>query len=1280
MALVTVSLDGKEVQVEHGITILEAARRNGIEIPTLCHDEQLEPFTSCWVCAVKLEGVKRYVPSCGTRVAEGMKIWTNTEDVRAVRRMALELLMSNHRGDCIAPCQAACPASVDVQGYIALIAKKKYREATALVKEVNPFPLSIGRVCTRPCEEECRRNAMEGPVCIDFLKRFAADWDIEHPEPFSPPVAPPTGKRVAMVGAGPGSLTAAYYLAQKGHAATIFEALPAAGGMLRYGIPEYRLPKNILDDEIGLITGLGVTIEYGKALGRDFVLKDLFDDGFDAIFLGLGAMGSRKMRVDGEDLQGVWAGTDFLKKMGLGEKVEIGRSVAIIGGGNTAVDAARTCLRLGALKVTIVYRRSRREMPAWDIEVDAAEHEGVVMHFLAAPTKIEGDGKCERLEYIRMELGEPDESGRRRPVPIEGSEESLPVDNVIAAIGQVADLDCIHSTAGKDPSSLEAGLELTHWGTIVADEKTCVTSVEGVFAGGDVVNGAATAIEAIAHGGKAAAAIDRILSGGKIDSLRPFFNAQKERWDHFPEDELEDVPRQERQEMPELPVEMRIHTFEEVELGFTEEQALEETKRCLECGCIDAFTCDLRKHSAEYDVRPTQFAGDRVCELPDVRHPFIRIEPEKCIMCGRCIRICEVVEGASALGFFQRGFDVRMKPSLNLPLASTECDSCGQCVTTCPTAGISERPLAIKPGPWDLESTNSICSFCGTGCAVNLNTVAGDLVSITPAAAGINDGNLCVRGRFGFRALYGRESVTRPLARRDVGFDEVSLPEALEQTASALKSASQASGPGSVAVFGSPRLTNEEAYQLQKLARVSVGTPNVGSFGTALESTVFGALRHALGSAASTASYDDVRETDVILLIDSDITEEQTVAGIAIRKAVRRGARLFVVSPRETRMARLADTWIQVDRDTVGDLLNGMLDHLLSEAVVDADTLPYGLTGLDELLASLPVGGLAKVASATGIEPDVIRAVAAAFAGAEKGVLIANAASFATATADRDAASAVALAALCSKATGDGSGVLFLRMKANGQGIVDVGLDPLLLPGQSSALSEESRADLETLYGAPIPAPLYGDTNALFEGVESGTIRAVLIVGEDPVGGSSDPERVRKALFGLEFLAVADSVPTGTTALADVVIPLAALAEADGSYTNSERRIQSVSCAVDAGRDTLAMLGDLSRLLGVELSEPVPAVVRRELSQASKWIDFPPGEPGIPGRRWFGGGLYGESPAMTELTVALDGFQAESYGVSFDPRWTDALESGFSRLAEKEGLANHVVRRVGVSA
>ena len=668
MASVKITLNGPQVEVSAGGTILEAAREHGVEIPTLCHDEQLEPFASCWLCAVKLEGVARYVPACGTKVAPGMKVWTDAEDVRAVRRMALELLLSNHRGDCEAPCKTTCPASVDVQGYIALVAQGQYREATKLVKEVNPFPLSIGRVCPRPCEAECRRNAVDGPVGIDYLKRFAADWDAEHGEPWSPEVSPPTGKRVAAVGAGPASLTAAYYLAQQGHAVTIHEALPAPGGMLRYGIPEYRLPKATLDVEIGLITGLGATVEYGQALGRDFTIADLFDRGFDAVFLGLGAMDSRKMKVPGEELDGVWAGTEFLKKIALGERVEIGGKVAIIGGGNTAIDASRTAVRLGAERVTIVYRRSRQEMPAWNVEVDAAELEGVEMHFLAAPTKIEGDGRCEKMEYIRMELGEPDDSGRRRPVPIEGSEEVLEVDNVIAAIGQMPELSCIHGTIEIDPDSLEAKLELTRWGTIVADEHTLATSVEGVFAGGDVVNGAATAIEAIAHGGRAARAIDRYLRGEDVSVREPFFNIQKERWDSYPAADLEAVERRPRAEMPELPVAERIRTFEETELGLSEEQAREEAKRCLECGCVAGFSCKLREYAAEYGASCDRLGGEVVRDGVDDRHPFVRIEPEKCILCARCIRVCEGVQGASALGLFRRGFYTQMKPALDLSL------------------------------------------------------------------------------------------------------------------------------------------------------------------------------------------------------------------------------------------------------------------------------------------------------------------------------------------------------------------------------------------------------------------------------------------------------------------------------------------------------------------------------------------------------------------------------------------------------------------------------------
>ena len=1244
MALVTISLNGLECEVESGITILEAARANGIEIPTLCNDEQLEPFTSCWICAVKLEGMRRYVPSCGTRVSPGMKIWTDTEDVRAVRKMALELLLSNHRGDCIAPCKVACPAGVDVQGYIALISQGQYREATKLVKDVNPFPLSIGRVCTRPCETDCRRNAIDGPVAIDYLKRFAADWDIEHENPYSPAVPPSTGKKVAAVGAGPASLTLAYYLRQKGHDVTIFEALPEPGGMLRYGIPEYRLPKATLDAEVGLITALGAEIRYGKAMGRDFTLADLFGEGYGAVFLGLGAMGSRLMKVEGEKLDGVWAGTEFLKKMGLGEEVTIGRHVAVIGGGNTAIDAARSSLRLGADKVTVVYRRSRTEMPAWDVEVEAALHEGVEMHFLAAPTKIEGDGRCERLEYIEMELGEPDDSGRRRPVPIEGSEKVLEVDNVIAAIGQLPDLAAISDTVERDGSALEAKLELTRWGTIVADEATGATAVPRVFAGGDVVTGAATAIEAIAAGGRAAQAIDRLLRGEDVCVAATPFNIQKERWDSFPDDELAGIVRAPRQEMRELPVADRIRTFDEVELGFTEEQALVETERCLECGCASAFTCRLRQYSTEYGASAGVFGGEIVDDPPDTRHPFIRLEPEKCILCGRCVRICEEVQGATALGFFNRGFHTQMKPGLDKSLAETTCESCGQCVSTCPTAALSTVIDLPKPGPWAGRATRSTCTFCGTGCSVMLHTVGDVLDRVEPVPTS-TDGhtNLCVRGRFGFGLWAADDRFLAPVVRTDGALEETSWERAAANVAERMKSAIEKHGPEGVAVFVSPRVTNEVAHRLVRLSREALGTANVGSYGLAQEAGVFAALERAFGHSASTASYEDVRSADVILLLDSDIAEEQTVLGISVRKAVRNGARLIVVAPVETRMSKLASVWIQAERREFSNVLLALTGRALA-AGADPSKLPFGVNGLPQL---------SKLAGASSVDATVssgtLEEVADALVSAKRTVLIANSGSFEAASARRDAGLAVALSVI-TNSTAAAPLVLFARTRANGQGLSDLGI------GRESA--------------------------RLVRELAAGSIRAALIIGEDPVSGATEPDRIREVLKKLDFLVVADTVPTETTALADCILPLSAPGESQGSFTSSERRVQTVAGPLTspAGLTDLEIVSALAAALGVEFGATDAVAVRGEMVGSLDLPDYPAVDLPPGGLRWGGEALYEGGLRTPDGAADLSIPSVDAPDVIIDPRWTDSIEVRFSRLIEEVGLPAHVVRRHRVSA
>jgi NADPH-dependent glutamate synthase beta subunit-like oxidoreductase/Na+-translocating ferredoxin:NAD+ oxidoreductase RNF subunit RnfB len=489
----------------------------------------------------------------------------------------LRILHFNLIDECKAPCQQRCPAQVDIPRYIRLAGQGRYQEALAVIKERVPMPLSIGRVCPHFCESVCRRRMVDESVNINHIKRFCADLELHSGTHQGTPCNPPSGKRVAIVGGGPAGLSAAYYLKRLGHDSTIFESMPKLGGMLRYGIPEYRLPREILDWEIEGIIGLGIEVRLDQEFGKDFQLLQLKEEGFDAVFLGMGAWGSRSMRVEGENLEGVLSGTRFLIQRGLEQEVQIGKRVVVIGGGNTAIDAARTSWRLGAEEVTVLYRRSRQEMPAADYEVNEAELEGIKFHFLAAPTRLIGkNGRLEAIEYLKMELGEPDASGRRRPVPVEGTETVIEVDNVIAAIGQYPLLD---------PESLkmdEEEIDLTRWNSISADPDTMQTNIRWVFAGGDVESGAATVVEALGAGRKAASSIHRYLKGDT--TVLPILNLRKEIRDEPTEEELKDVPKIPRNKMPDLHVPDRVGNFAEVELGLTEQQNKDEAGRCLQCG------------------------------------------------------------------------------------------------------------------------------------------------------------------------------------------------------------------------------------------------------------------------------------------------------------------------------------------------------------------------------------------------------------------------------------------------------------------------------------------------------------------------------------------------------------------------------------------------------------------------------------------------------------------------------------------------------------------------
>lgn len=857
MSTFNLTIDGKVCSAAAGETVLTVAKRNGIEIPTLCYHPSVALYGACGVCLVEAEGSPKLMRACATEVRENMVINTKSERAEQGRKLALELLLSDHRGDCRPPCVEACPAQTDCQGYVGLIANGEYQEALKLVKDVVPLPASIGRVCPHPCETACRRKLVEEPVAIAQLKAFVADLDLKSEETFLADKAPASGKKIAVIGGGPAGLTAAYFLARHGHSPEIFEAMPKAGGMLRYGIPQYRLPKDILDQEIAIIEKMGVTFHYNTRIGKDILFEEL-EAKFDAVYVAIGAWKSAPMRCEGEDSEGVLGGIDFLIDVAQNKPVNMGKRVAVVGGGNTAMDACRTAMRLGAEKVYVLYRRTQAEMPAEEIEITEAMEEGVVFKFLVAPMEVVvQDGKVSAIKLQQMELGEADASGRRRPVPIEGAIETLELDTIIAAIGQKVVPDGIP-------------VALTDWNTIAADEYTFLTDRKGVFAGGDGINdGPGIAISAVAHARKAADVIDSYLKGDMVPYTKPYVVTRQD----MTEEDFVDRAKVPRAVMAHLSPEERKRNFKEVNFGFTEEQAKAEASRCLECGCADYFECKLIHYGQQYKVEPQRFAGfTRKREEKDA-HPYIERNADKCVLCGLCVRVCEEVVGTSALGLVNRGFDTIVKPEFGTPLKETDCISCGQCVNLCPTGALTEKWPTGKRVPLREEETPSVCGYCSLGCKTNVATKGQTLCRTLPR----DDGKLCVMGRFGHGAQ-DENRLIAPLARGNQ--KNLTMEDAIDLWKNKMADVVARYGENTIGVAVSDKLTCEEIAMVQSIAKDVLKTDVVASLGKKPS-----AMEMIFGTDGSTASIDDIKDADFILYVGGDLMKLHPVLGMELRKA-----------------------------------------------------------------------------------------------------------------------------------------------------------------------------------------------------------------------------------------------------------------------------------------------------------------------------------------------------------------------------------------------------------
>jgi NADPH-dependent glutamate synthase beta subunit-like oxidoreductase/ferredoxin len=713
-----VTIDGRTVEVEHGATILDAARKLGIEIPTLCNlpsrgcaseDERVEgvaPFGhlssealpreggSCFLCVVRVEGRRNLVPSCVAPAADGMVVTTQSDEIRAARRTALELFFSDHVGDCVAPCTLACPAGMDIPAMNRRISAGDPSGALEVIRERIPFAGALGRICPRFCERVCRRGELDQPIAICALKRFPADAALNEPcegsyKPSQGLGTSPTGKKVAIVGAGPAGLSAAFYLLREGHACTIFDANAEPGGLLRYAVPEFRLPKRALQAEIQVVRDLGAEFRMNQRLGDDLDFERLRRE-HDAVFLALGtaitnlditAETQRTQRTEpglnsslcasAVDLGGCEQALAFLRQIAEGQRSAMPQSVVVLGGGDEAVAAAQTALRLGARRVTLVSETTRERMACFSECVDAAEAEGV---------KLELSAKFVHAESIS-------DANTRVVFERNGATFSIEAGRLIAAPQRRADVEFFK----------KLGLNVTARG-IAADRQTLATNLSGVFAGGECVGGPGAAVRAVAAGRLAALSIGQFLRGEPVVGERKPLHVLMGKLSDAEHAALfrDFVRGEKRAEAISLDAARRRATFDEVTAGLSEAEAVREARRCIQCDCLAKDNCGLRRYGTEYGAEPAKYKGERRAFARDNSHPEIVYESGKCILCGLCVRIAEQEGERPGIAFAGRGFPTVAAVPFDKLVAEGLARTGAKCAAACPTGA-----LARKRGPWN---------------------------------------------------------------------------------------------------------------------------------------------------------------------------------------------------------------------------------------------------------------------------------------------------------------------------------------------------------------------------------------------------------------------------------------------------------------------------------------------------------------------------------------------------------------------------------------------------